>query len=92
MWTLQGTRKRFSAVVKAALHRTPREMTRRGKPAVVLLACEEYQCLLAAAGGKPESFAEHLLAFASDGALDTGRLRPNRGCRVCFPISIEAVR
>lgn len=75
MWTLQDAKNRFSAVVEAALHGTPQEVSRRGKPAVVVLACEEYQRLLAAAGGKRESFAEHLLAFPSEAALDTHRLQ-----------------
>lgn len=75
MWTLKDARTRFGAVVEAALQGTPQDVTRRGKPVVVVLACEEYQRLLAAAGGKRESFAEHLLAFPSDGAMDTGRLQ-----------------
>jgi antitoxin Phd len=63
MWTLQDAKNRFSAVVEAALHGAPQEVSRRGKPAVVVLAADEYQRLLAAAGGKRESFAAHLLAF-----------------------------
>ena len=40
MWTLQDAKNRFSAVVEAALAGTPQEVTRRGKPAVVVVADE----------------------------------------------------
>lgn len=63
MWTLQDAKNRFSAVVEAALAGRPQEVTRRGKPAVVVLAAEEYRSLLARAGGSPGSFTDHLLAF-----------------------------
>ena len=63
MWTLQDAKNRFSAVVDAALKGAPQEVTRRGKPAVVVLAADEYQRLVAASGGKRESFAAHLMAF-----------------------------
>jgi antitoxin Phd len=63
MWTLQDAKNRFSAVVDAALKGAPQEVTRRGKPAVVVLAADEYQRLVAASGGQRESFAAHLMAF-----------------------------
>lgn len=63
MWTLQDAKNRFSAVVEAALKGQPQAVTRRGKPAVVVLAAEEYARLLAEAGERRESFADHLLAF-----------------------------
>ncbi|MCC5993025.1 MAG: type II toxin-antitoxin system Phd/YefM family antitoxin [Rhodobacteraceae bacterium] len=63
MWTIQDAKNRFSAVVDAALAGTPQEVTRRGKPAVVVLSAEEYQRLLKGAVTARESFAEHLLAF-----------------------------
>jgi antitoxin Phd len=66
MWTLQDAKNRFSAVVEAALAGTPQEVSRRGKPAVVVLSAEEYQRLLAGAVRKRESFADHLLAFPGD--------------------------
>ena len=44
-WPLQDARNRFSAVVDAAIARDPQRVTRRGKPAVVVLAVEEYERL-----------------------------------------------
>ena len=37
MWTLQDAKNRFSAVVDAAMAGQPQQVTRRGKPAVVVL-------------------------------------------------------
>ena len=42
MWTLQDAKNRFSAVVDAALAGQPQEVSRRGKPAVVVLSAAEY--------------------------------------------------
>jgi antitoxin Phd len=66
MWTLQDAKNKFSSVVDAALAGAPQEVSRRGKPAVVVLSAAEYQRLLAGAAAPRTSFAEHLLAFPSD--------------------------
>lgn len=66
MWTLQDAKNKFSSVVDAALAGAPQEVSRRGKPAVVVLSAAEYQRLLAGAAGPRESFADHLLAFPGD--------------------------
>jgi len=63
MWTVQDAKNKFSAVVEAALAGTPQEVTRRGKPAVVVVSAEEYHRLLAGAVQARKSFAEHLMAF-----------------------------
>lgn len=63
MWNLQDAKNRFSALVDAALAGRPQEVTRRGKPAVVVLSAAEYHRLVAEAAQHRESFAEHLLAF-----------------------------
>ena len=63
MWTLQEAKNKFSAVVNAALEGTPQEVTRRGKPAVVVLSTLEYRRLLARAEASRGSFVDHLLAF-----------------------------
>ena len=63
MWTLQDAKNKFSAVVEAALAGTPQEVSRRGKPAVVVLSIAEYQRLLNSAVQARESFADHLMAF-----------------------------
>nr|WP_203595662.1 type II toxin-antitoxin system Phd/YefM family antitoxin [Salipiger sp. PrR003] len=60
---LQDAKNRFSAVVEAALAGHPQKVTRRGKPAVVVVAAEEYDRLVKAAQAKRGSFAEHLLSF-----------------------------
>lgn len=63
MWTVQDAKNKFSAVVEAALAGAPQEVTRRGKPAVVVLSVDEYQRLLRGAVQARESFADHLMAF-----------------------------
>lgn len=63
MWTLQDAKNRFSEVVDAALSGRPQEVTRRGKPAVVVLAASDYAALVSEAGQTRGSFADHLLSF-----------------------------
>jgi len=63
MLTLQDAKNRFSAVVEAALAGRPQEVTRRGKPAVVVVSVKEYSRLLMEARSNRESFAKHLMAF-----------------------------
>jgi prevent-host-death family protein len=45
MWTLQDAKNKFSAVVEAAMRHKPQLVTKRGKPAVVVLAVEDYERL-----------------------------------------------
>jgi antitoxin Phd len=63
MWTLQDAKNRFSTVVDAALAGQPQEVTRRGKPAVVVLSATEYARLTAQAGAMRGTFVDHLLGF-----------------------------
>lgn len=63
MWNLQDAKNRFSAVVDAAMAGQPQQVTRRGKPAVVVVAADEYARMLVAARGRRGSFADHLLGF-----------------------------
>ena len=44
-WPLQDAKNKFSAVVEAAVAGHPQRVTRRGKPAVVVLAVDEYERL-----------------------------------------------
>lgn len=44
-WSLHDAKNKFSAVVNAALAGQPQRVTRRGKPAVVVLAAEGYEHL-----------------------------------------------
>jgi antitoxin Phd len=66
MWTLQDAKNKFSTVVDAALAGTPQEVTRRGKPAVVVLSASEYHQLLTEAQRSRGSFVDHLLDFPAD--------------------------
>ena len=45
-WPLQDTKNKFSALANAALAGEPQLVTRRGRPAVVVLAAGEYERLL----------------------------------------------
>ena len=78
MWSLQDARNRFSAVVNAALEGTPQEVTRRGKPAVVVLSTVEYRRLLAQAEASRGSFVDHLLAFPGTVERAKAAARPVR--------------
>ena len=62
-WTLQDAKNRFSAVVNAALAGEPQRVTRRGQPAVVVMAIEEYERLLQGESEHKLDFVEHLLAI-----------------------------
>lgn len=64
-WSLHEAKARFSALVDAALAGAPQEVTRRGRPAVVVVSAEQYARLLS--GGPERGFAEHLLALPRDG-------------------------
>jgi prevent-host-death family protein len=66
-WPLQDAKNRFSAVVDAALEGDPQRVTRRGKPAVVVLAVEEYERLRHLEKAQAPTFAELLLAIPQDG-------------------------
>ena len=70
MWTLQDAKNKFSAVVDAALAGTPQEISRRGRPAVVVVAVERYQQLLEGARLGRSTFVDHLIAFPTEGEGD----------------------
>ena len=65
-WSLQDARQKFSALVSAALAGEPQRVTRRGRPAVVVLAAEEYErlCLIEKANAPP--LGELLLKIPQD--------------------------
>ncbi len=75
MWTLQDAKNKFSTVVDAALAGTPQEVTRRGKPAVVVLSASEYHQLLSEAQRSRGSFLDHLLAFPT-GDIERAQVKP----------------
>lgn len=65
-WTLQDAKNRFSAVVEAAQRGRPQLVTKRGTPAVVVVAAEEYARLRTFEQAARPSFADHLLAMPCD--------------------------
>lgn len=65
-WSVQDAKNRFSEVVEAA-RRKPQTVTKHGKPAVVMVAVEEYERLRHFDRAQALSFAELLLAMPQDG-------------------------
>jgi len=61
-WSVQDAKNRFSEVVEAA-RGEPQTVTKHGRPAVVVLAAEEYERLKAL---KAPNFANHLLGMPTD--------------------------
>ena len=72
-WSLQDAKNRFSAVVNAALDGSPQMVTRRGVPAVVILAVDDYQRLCQAEKSSAPDFIEHLLSIPKGGDFDFER-------------------
>ena len=73
-WSLQDAKNSFSAVVDAAGRGRPQTVTKRGKPAVVVLSVADYERLTSKTQDRP-SFVEHLLAIPQGGAGRVGRAR-----------------
>ena len=65
-WQLQDAKNRFSAVVDAALSGEPQHVTRRGRPAVVVLAEDEYARLCELDDAAAPTFARLLLEIPQD--------------------------
>ena len=65
-WSLQDAKNSFSAVVAAASKGTPQTVTKRGKPAVVVLSVSEYERLKRLRAPLDRSFVDHLLAMPKD--------------------------
>jgi antitoxin Phd len=65
-WTLQDAKNRFSAVVEAARRGQPQLVTKRGTPAVVVVAAEDYARLRTFEQAARPSFVDHLLAMPCD--------------------------
>ena len=65
-WPLQDAKNKFSAVVEAAVGGDPQRVTKRGKPAVVVLAVDEYERLRRLEKATAPAFADLLLAIPQD--------------------------
>ena len=72
-WNLQDARNRFSALVNAVLAGEPQRVTRRGQPAVVVIAVEEYERLLQGQTDNTPTFVEYLLAIPRGDDFDFQR-------------------
>jgi len=71
-WSLQDAKNSFSAVVEAASKGQPQTVTKRGRPAVVVLSVTEYDRLCRRRDGETPSLAEHLLTMPQDGGAAAG--------------------
>ena len=65
-WSIQDAKNRFSEVVEAA-RRRPQTVTKHGKPAVDVVAADEYERLRKLQHLKAPSFAEMLLDMPTGG-------------------------
>jgi antitoxin Phd len=72
-WSVQDAKNRFSEVVEAA-RRKPQTVTKHGKPAVVIVAADEYDRLRKLQHLEAPSFAEMLLAMPQ-GDVEFERLK-----------------
>ncbi len=61
-WSLQDAKNKFSTVVEAARTEGPQIVTKRGQPAVVVVAAEEFDRLRAIADKPQTNFVEFLLS------------------------------
>ena len=75
-WSIQDAKNRFSEVVEAA-RQAPQTVTKHGKPAVVVVAADEYERLRRVEQATAPSFAELLLAMPQDdGDFARAKARP----------------
>ena len=65
-WAIQDAKNKFSALVNAALAGEPQRVTRRGRPAVVVLAAEEYDRLCRLEKSHVPTFGKLLLEIPQD--------------------------
>jgi prevent-host-death family protein len=68
-WSLQDAKNNFSAVVNAACRGKPQTVTKRGRPAVVVLSVADYEQLARQAAGRRPPLVEHLLAMPTDDSV-----------------------
>jgi prevent-host-death family protein len=69
-WQLQHAKNRFSELVEAALRKGPQEITRHGKPTVVVVSKEEYDRLTGTNAKPKMDFKEFLLSFPKIDGFD----------------------
>ena len=66
VWQLQDAKNRFSAVVDAALAGEPQHVTRRGQPAVVVVATGEFERLCQMDSADAPTLGRLLAAIPAD--------------------------
>jgi antitoxin Phd len=77
-WSLRDAKNSFSTVVAAAQKGIPQTVTKRGKPAAVVLSIAEYQRLSQRESGASPSFVEHLLGMPQgDSTFERSRASPH---------------
>lgn len=64
-WSLQDAKNKFSAVVDAASQGIPQFVSRRGRPAVVVVSVEKYEKMLLQERLNSPNFAQFLLSMPS---------------------------
>ena len=65
-WQLQEAKNRLSALVDAAVSGEPQQVTRRGRPAVVVIAAEDYERLRRLERASLPAFNDFLLEMPQD--------------------------
>lgn len=66
VWSIQDGKDSFSALVEAARQK-PQTVTKHGKPAVVVVAKEEFDRMAGMEGKPTKNFVEHLLDMPQGG-------------------------
>ncbi len=69
-WSLQDAKNKFSEVVEAARRGMPQLVTRRGRPAVVVLAVEEFENMRLSEKLAVPRFSDFLLTMPTCGQTD----------------------
>ncbi|MDZ7627097.1 MAG: type II toxin-antitoxin system prevent-host-death family antitoxin [Parvularculaceae bacterium] len=65
VWSIQDGKDGFSALVEAASEQ-PQTVTKHGRPAVVVVAVDEFQRMADAVKRPKKNFVEHLLSMPQD--------------------------
>ena len=95
-WQLQDANNYFSTVMDAALTGEPQQVTRRGRPAVVVLTVEEYKRLCQDQPDHTPNFVDHLHDIPGHPTTtpSSRRLEPrlqSRGHRSLMSLSVTAI-